>query len=388
MISICQLQAQCTNPPSFIINGDFSTHNGSGDFKNPDVLGWYASHGTPSVSIGTNNNKAWMWSRRLWQLGGHAYGEGIFTCYNFGNGKTYEVTMDVKTRNAGRIIVKAANGLTQNVSTSSPGGKLSNIVTTASQSIADDNTAYSTTTTVTYTFTANQNFRQLLIYPANTVNSTQFELAVDNIEVREIIPCVLNNVNIMGSIDANNPCVYQFQTNATTGTFTHITGYTWSTGDGTTYQQPTINHLYTAPGKYEVCLTVTGSSGDQNCTQTICQVITVEGCESVPCTIDADFKVDPFSSTGLSQQFHFNPGPNHQSTVTNYFWSFGDGLTSTQQNPNHTYAIPGVYNVCLYIFGNSGSEACCDEICREITVKKDTSDPSNDDGRTLQNNRR
>ena len=35
------------------------------------------------------------------------------------------------------------------------------------------------------------------------------------------------------------------------------------------------------------------------------------------------------------------------STVTAWQWSFGDGTTSTEQNPLHTYATPGTYTVSL-----------------------------------------
>jgi PKD repeat protein len=39
-----------------------------------------------------------------------------------------------------------------------------------------------------------------------------------------------------------------------------------------------------------------------------------------------------------------------------YFWDFGDGDTSTVQNPKHTYAIPGQYTVTLIVSNNIGSD--------------------------------
>ena len=33
-------------------------------------------------------------------------------------------------------------------------------------------------------------------------------------------------------------------------------------------------------------------------------------------------------------------------------WDFGDGQTSTQQSPSHTYANPGAYTVTLVVFNN------------------------------------
>ena len=39
-----------------------------------------------------------------------------------------------------------------------------------------------------------------------------------------------------------------------------------------------------------------------------------------------------------------------------YFWSFGDGSTSTEENPVHRYLEPGRYNVNLSVTNQSGSD--------------------------------
>lgn len=46
-----------------------------------------------------------------------------------------------------------------------------------------------------------------------------------------------------------------------------------------------------------------------------------------------------------------------------YAWDFGDGNTSNQQYPSHTFA-PGTYSVCLTVIGAS----CTDTYCQTITV--------------------
>ncbi|MCG8606284.1 PKD domain-containing protein, partial [bacterium] len=51
-----------------------------------------------------------------------------------------------------------------------------------------------------------------------------------------------------------------------------------------------------------------------------------------------------------------------QTTGTGPFfwlWDFGDGNTSTQQNPSHTYAAPGAYLVCLTATNACGSDSTC-----------------------------
>jgi len=47
-----------------------------------------------------------------------------------------------------------------------------------------------------------------------------------------------------------------------------------------------------------------------------------------------------------------------QSTgaVTGWSWDFGDGATSTQQHPSHTYDVPGAYDVSLTVTGPGGSD--------------------------------
>jgi hypothetical protein len=48
--------------------------------------------------------------------------------------------------------------------------------------------------------------------------------------------------------------------------------------------------------------------------------------------------------------------------ATGYHWSFGDGNTSTQLNPSHTYQQPGVYDVCLTLTNHCGSINICETI--------------------------
>lgn len=43
-----------------------------------------------------------------------------------------------------------------------------------------------------------------------------------------------------------------------------------------------------------------------------------------------------------------------------YVWDFGDGTSSTDQYPNHTYAVAGYYTVCLTVYNNTCSDSHCD----------------------------
>ncbi|HLP20433.1 MAG TPA: PKD domain-containing protein, partial [Chitinophagales bacterium] len=51
--------------------------------------------------------------------------------------------------------------------------------------------------------------------------------------------------------------------------------------------------------------------------------------------------------------------------ATSWAWTFGDGGTSTQQNPNHTYAANGTYTVCLIATNAGGSST---QVCKQVVI--------------------
>lgn len=56
-----------------------------------------------------------------------------------------------------------------------------------------------------------------------------------------------------------------------------------------------------------------------------------------------------------------------QSTgASGWLWDFGDGNTSTEQHPVHTYAANGTYNVCLTITGTCDNPTTCQTV--SVTV--------------------
>ncbi len=133
--------------------------------------------------------------------------------------------------------------------------------------------------------------------------------------------------------------------------------YFWSFGDGTTSTLQSPDHTYSAPGTYSVCLTI---SDQGNCTDTKCDVVTVgNGCNAA-FVLWAD-------STNTGAWYGYNVSASASGTQLSYLWDFGDGTTSTQQFPSHTYAVQGHYTVCLTISDNNG---CSDTYCDSSTVHK------------------
>ncbi|RME95456.1 MAG: PKD domain-containing protein, partial [Bacteroidetes bacterium] len=123
------------------------------------------------------------------------------------------------------------------------------------------------------------------------------------------------------------PLMVQF-TDQSTG---DITSWSWDFGDGGTSSQQNPSHTYTSAGTYTVRLTVTGPGGSD--TKRRRDYITVT--EPAPV---ADFTGSPTSGP-KPLTVHFTD----QSTgnIANWDWDFGDGGTSTQQNPSHTYTEAG-----------------------------------------------
>jgi len=125
-----------------------------------------------------------------------------------------------------------------------------------------------------------------------------------------------------------------------------ISAYSWSFGDGgsSTAQNPT--YTYAASGTYTVTLTVTDNQG---ATSSVSHSVTVSNGNQPP--------VASFTSScsGLTCAFT-STSSDPDGTIAAYSWSFGDGGTSTDQNPTHTYALGGTtYTVTLTVTDNQGA---------------------------------
>lgn len=133
--------------------------------------------------------------------------------------------------------------------------------------------------------------------------------------------------------------------------------YHWNFGDGTTGTGQNISHTYSVyPEHYNVCMVI---SNGQGCEHQRCQTVFVQTgpiCEAWFTT----------QAVCFGETTNFNDGSETNSgSVNSWLWNFGDGTQSELQNPHHTYAAPGVYNVCLTI---GTSEGCSDDYCRNIVV--------------------
>jgi PKD repeat protein len=70
--------------------------------------------------------------------------------------------------------------------------------------------------------------------------------------------------------------------------------------------------------------------------------------------LQVDFNYSP-SCAAAGTVLTFTDTSSGDSPMTAWLWSFGDGQTSTQQNPTHTYATSGTFTVTLQATGGSGA---------------------------------
>ncbi len=127
-----------------------------------------------------------------------------------------------------------------------------------------------------------------------------------------------------------------------------VTGWSWDFGDGKTSIEQNPVHTYQSPGTYSVRLTVTGPGGTSSKRKTNYIQVTI------PPTPVADFVGIPTTGAGpLTVQFT----DTSIGSIIGWSWNFGDGSTSNQQNPIHTYKLPGTYTISLTITGINGSNS-------------------------------
>ena len=117
----------------------------------------------------------------------------------------------------------------------------------------------------------------------------------------------------------------------------------WDFGDGNQSSQENPNHTYAAPGIYTTCLIVQDSCG----ADTSCQLL------QVPCQPP----VASFSGNTVNLTANFFNGTTTPGST--FQWDFGDGSSSTDTNPIHTYATNGTYNVCLIATNSCGTDTTC-----------------------------
>ena len=134
----------------------------------------------------------------------------------------------------------------------------------------------------------------------------------------------------------------------------------WNFGNGNTSTSCTNpSSIYNASGCYDVSLSVTSISGCQN-------TVTYN---SLVCVVDnpvANFTVNSNQITESNSTIVLT---NTSTGATNYQWEFGDGYTSSDNSPTHTYQTDtDEYTIILTVENEYG---CTDVAIRTIKVEEE-----------------
>lgn len=121
--------------------------------------------------------------------------------------------------------------------------------------------------------------------------------------------------------------------------------FEWEFGDGQSSDEANPTHTYAEAGTYIVTLTTLGREGTAPATSS--QEITLT--QPIP---------HPTASFTFAADEDNNLEIAFTSTTTNaqtFAWDFGDGNTSTEENPSHTYENVAAYTVTLTVGGIEGT---------------------------------
>ncbi|MEN9572059.1 MAG: hypothetical protein RL172_3290, partial [Bacteroidota bacterium] len=135
-----------------------------------------------------------------------------------------------------------------------------------------------------------------------------------------------------------------------------INSWQWDFGDGVITNDQAPQHTYTLPGNYSVTLKIVNSNG---CAATIRKAEFIKN----------NYTKASFTSNRLSNctpnQLSFNNSSSSSGSITNT-WYFGDGSSSTDSTPVHTYNSTGTYAVKLVV---KSSQGCTDSITQNVSVQ-------------------
>lgn len=133
-----------------------------------------------------------------------------------------------------------------------------------------------------------------------------------------------------------------------TVSFTDLSQYadswSWDFGDGTGTDDRNPSHVYSAAGTYTIELTVTNECGDDEEIKTEYITIYPEPVANFAADIREKCEGESVSFTDMS------------SNAFSWQWDFGDGISSPDQNPSHTYMKAGIYTITLTVGNPCGQD--------------------------------
>ncbi len=150
-----------------------------------------------------------------------------------------------------------------------------------------------------------------------------------------------------------SPVCANFEVNSTGPAL--LTNFNWTFSNGAQGLNAIQKICFTESGTQDVSVLLTDVFG---CTA----VLSAEGAVTVYGLPDARFDVSPHTANILHPEYKFI---QESLLADTYFWTFGDGDTSIEESPSHTYPDTGQYNACLRVTTNHG---CTDQVCKKVEI--------------------
>ena len=137
-----------------------------------------------------------------------------------------------------------------------------------------------------------------------------------------------------------------------------LSSWDWDFGNGifSTDQNPTVS--FNAEGSYDIHLEITDRNGCK--ADSIFKDFVIVNLSPI-----ADFYIDPASPSVFISSIHFF---NTTTNAEEFYWDFGDGNFSQDENPDHAYDTTGQYLIQLAVKNIFG---CTDTLTREIEILND-----------------
>ncbi len=136
--------------------------------------------------------------------------------------------------------------------------------------------------------------------------------------------------------------------------------YIWTVFGGNIVGDSTLNHIYIDWTQTGVgVITVQEISAFGYCISLMSHLLVTVNSSPI-----AGFQVIPHDSVNVFA-YDLISFIDTSFNTSEWFWDFGDGMTSEQENPFHMYTAPGIYNVCLWA---TSPTHCIDSVCILLTV--------------------
>jgi PKD repeat protein len=132
---------------------------------------------------------------------------------------------------------------------------------------------------------------------------------------------------------------------------------TWNFGDGSTQLGIKVSHTYAAWGTYTVTHVIVDSA--THCMDSSSQTIQIDTAVQDSSCFPGGISFSYVRDSSKAFTYTFTPSPN--SSADHYYWNFGDGTTSTQRTPTHTFGKgdSALYSALVSLtIATSGKDSC------------------------------